>query len=426
MAFTEEIGSFNESNRRFDAVHKALLAFGFVAPLFTFLFAVSGLSITQKTVGLIAVSICYAAVCVWAFMKIRSAAAASRDLNVIVPGLPDDTTESKLLALEEANQFFGTSLKPRDMFRLVSNRVRDIVPFEASALWLPNEDHSKLLVAYYDGDGAERLKGVSRDISDGIAGLAFLSGEIEYSPEVKSVDSDPLVGDDLSSIAVPLSHAGSVFAILQIYERHRTERSAERTELLNAVAARVAPLFLGSKAFERSLSNALTDPLTDLPNERAFFMILENQVAESQRFRDDRPVSVLSIDIKGFDRANQMYGHGVGDQLLRFAGTTIRLNLRKMDFLARVMNDEFAVILPTASERITQEIVERIRIGFTETPFQISEHESVKLWMNFGSATFWKDGETSQQLIQSARLRKQQSKSEDPGNVLWFDKEYVN
>ncbi|CAN5712068.1 hypothetical protein BH24ACI3_BH24ACI3_09130 [soil metagenome] len=425
MAFTEEIGSVNESHHRFDAVHKALLAFGFVAPLLTFWFAISGLSLTQKTAGLIAVSIGYAAVCGWAFMKMQNAA-ASQEIPVSVAGSPTEAAEAKLLALDEANQFFGTSLKPADMFRLVSNRVRDIVPFEASALWIPNEDRSKLHVAYCDGDGAERLNGATRDISDGIAGLAFLSGEIEYSPEANSGEDALLVGDDLSSIAVPLSHAGSVFGIFQIYERRRSERSAERSELLNAVASRVAPLFLGSKAFERSLSNALTDPLTDLPNERAFFMILENQVAESQRFRDDRPVSILSIDIKGFEGANQMYGHGVGDQLLRFAGTTIRSSLRKMDFLARVTNDEFAVILPTASERVTQEIVERIRVSFTEMPFQISEHESVKLWMNFGWATFWKDGETSQQLIQTARLRKQQSKSEDPGNVLWFDKEYVN
>ncbi len=425
MAFTEEIGSFNESSRRFDAVHKALLAFGFVAPVLTFLFAVSGLSLGQKTFGLIAISVCYAAVCVWAVIKIKSAA-AEKALNVLVPGTPTDTTDTKLLALEEANQFFGTSLKPADMFRLVSNRVRDIVPFEASVLWLPNEDHSKLKAAFYDGEGADRFKSATRDTSEGIAGLSFLSGEVEYSPEVISGEDEPLIGDHLSSIALPLAHAGSVFAIFQIYERQRTERSPERSELLNAIASRVAPLFLGSKAFERSLSNALTDPLTDLPNERAFFMILENQVAESQRFRDDRPVSVLSIDIKGFERANQMYGHSVGDQLLRFAGTTIRSSLRKMDFLARVMNDEFAVILPTASERVAHEIVERIRTSFTDTQFQISEHESVKLWMNFGSATFWKDGETSQQLIQSARLRKQQSKSEDPGNVLWFDKEYVN
>ena len=53
--------------------------------------------------------------------------------------------------------------------------------------------------------------------------------------------------------------------------------------ILDAIGERAAPLVLASIARERSQENALTDVTTDLPNERAFHLVLENQVAEAVR-----------------------------------------------------------------------------------------------------------------------------------------------
>jgi len=170
----------------------------------------------------------------------------------------------------------------------------------------------------------------------------------------------------------------------------------------------------------------LTDPLTKLPNERAFYMVLENQLAESQRFRDERPLTVLAVDIKNFDDLNRDHGHVVGDRVLSFAAEKISSQLRKMDFLARSMNDEFLIVLPKASERTAIDITARIQACLSNAPLHISDEDQVKVWLNFGIATFWKDGETSRQLIQAAFTRKQQAKSEDPGNIVLFPKEYVN
>ncbi len=154
--------------------------------------------------------------------------------------------------------------------------------------------------------------------------------------------------------------------------------------------------------------------------------MLENQLAESVRFREERPLTLLAIDIKNFDEFNRDYGHAAGDRLLSFAAKLIGDQLRKMDFLSRSMHDEYFAVLPTASEKTAFEIIARIRKCFAETPFPVSENESLKIWLNFGWATFWKDGETAQQLTQNAQLRKAQAKSEEPNKVIWFPKEYVN
>jgi len=183
---------------------------------------------------------------------------------------------------------------------------------------------------------------------------------------------------------------------------------------------------LGSFAVDRSLSNALTDSITELPNERALYVVLENQLAESIRSQDERPLSVVAIDIRNFDEANRQFGHATGDRILKFVAELIRQPLRKMDFLARSTNDEFLLVLPTANEQTALTIIERVQKTLAENAFSLAEEEKIAIRLNFGLASYWKDGDTPQQLVRHAQLRKDQAKAEDPDNVAWFPKEYVH
>jgi diguanylate cyclase (GGDEF)-like protein len=179
---------------------------------------------------------------------------------------------------------------------------------------------------------------------------------------------------------------------------------------------------LNSIAYERKQS-ALTDATTDLPNERAFYLILENQIAETQRKIDERPLTILTIDIKDFADINLQYGHGAGDLALNAAARIIKDNLRQMDFFARAADDEFLAILPTASKAVSYDVVARICSGFFGRKLKISETDSVELHLNFGWAAFGEDGETASQLLKAARIRKAQKKSLSENKVLWFLKD---
>ncbi|MBX3245026.1 MAG: GGDEF domain-containing protein [Acidobacteria bacterium] len=407
--------------------YKILAFSGLLAPGLTFLIAVSDTSMERKTVGLLLISLIYAAICVWAFLKDKEASSVKAAF-VHLPavdggdGSEDRQIDEKLQVLGEASAFFGSTLKSEDMFRLVSSRVGEIVPFDASVLMLPDDERRRLSAAHSEGIGIDDQP--TADVGIGPAGMAFLSGEIELGDTV-----EPSGNNDRPYAAVaalPLHHKDETFAVYQMYFSEPISDREKLLELLRPVAEKIAPLFLGAKALDESLSNALTDPLTDLPNERAFYLVLETQVAESQRFAAERPLSVVVADIKGFDDANRIFGHATGDNILRFTGETMRAILRRMDFLARSSGDEFLILLPTADERTADDIVARVREGFAATAFQLSEHESTKIWLNFGIAAFHKDGDTSQDLLQTARARKQQAKSEDPANIVWSGEEYLN
>ena len=427
MAFQTKRNSTAISGETSITVQATLIAFGLAAPFATYAIAVSSFHQDTKVALLVGMSVVYLAICVWTFVQLRHARNTESAIEAERGSLSD--LDQKLLALEDAREFFGSSLKPADMFRLVANRVNEIVPAAASMLFTKDNETGMLKISHAFGKRAAEFDGKLVSADESLAGLGFLSGEMETTGDlegdIKQFETGLLEGFE-SSAVLPLSHEGDTFAVFQIFFAGSEALTEDTRDKLFAINTRISPLFLGSMAFERSLSNALTDPLTQLPNERAFHMVLENQLAESQRFRDERPLTVMAIDIKNFDEMNRDYGHAAGDRVLSFAAEKIASQHRKMDFLARSMNDEFMIVLPKASERTAVEITGRIQSCFALAPIKINDEEEIKLWLNFGFSTFWKDGETSQDLIQSAVTKKQMAKLEDPGNVLIFPKEYVN
>ncbi len=91
---------------------------------------------------------------------------------------------------------------------------------------------------------------------------------------------------------------------------------------------------------------AVTDPLTGLPNRRAFLELLDREVERARRYR--RPLSVLLFDVDHFKDVNDRLGHIAGDHTLRAVAEVSRPLVRRDELLARYGGDEFAVALPEA------------------------------------------------------------------------------
>lgn len=420
----DDLKFFNES-------HVFLIAGSLCALFITFFVTNADFDFRTKTVIFLAIIFFYAAFCLLVFY--RQKRRFKNDTNQVVSENPSEIfnaeIEAKLLALEEANQYFGASLKPADMFRLVASRIGEMIAFETCALFFADQKNNELKIVFAVGKNAKNLIKTEIGLTNGLAGKTFQQGKAEADERLffdKNILPEETLKNFSSAIAVPLFQNEEIFAVLELFGGVENKLNENNLPLLEAIGMRIAPLFLSSKAFENNLSNALTDAITNLPNERAFYLVLENQIAESQRYREERPLAILTIDIKNFGEINRQYGHATGDRVLEYAAETIKHQLRQMDFLARSISDEFLAVLPTASDEITREIIERVEKTFVSKPFSVSPDEKINLQLSFGSASFGKDGETPEQLLKHAVLKKQQSKSSESSKILWFPKEFVN
>ena len=108
---------------------------------------------------------------------------------------------------------------------------------------------------------------------------------------------------------------------------------------------------------ERSMSRM--DPVTELPNTRAFYEQAEREIARVKRHR--RSLTVACLDLDHFKDVNDQFGHQVGDEVLRSIASTLRKSCRESDFVARVGGDEFILLLPESDERQASALLERIR-----------------------------------------------------------------
>ena len=92
--------------------------------------------------------------------------------------------------------------------------------------------------------------------------------------------------------------------------------------------------------FETLKTLAETDGLTGLFNRHAIIEMAEREFRRAKRLQDD--MAVIMIDIDRFKQINDMYGHAVGDQALRFVAKTMDEALRKdVDAIGRYGGDEF-------------------------------------------------------------------------------------
>jgi diguanylate cyclase (GGDEF)-like protein len=142
--------------------------------------------------------------------------------------------------------------------------------------------------------------------------------------------------------------------------------AAARRDPPSPVEEELAPLLAdlagaavrSSAAVARLAEQALTDPLTEIGNRRAFEAAFDAALAQSARYR--RPLALALLDIDDFHAINERGGHPHGDRILRTVARVLREELRRTDFAFRIGGDEFALIIPETRAASTGVMLERV------------------------------------------------------------------
>lgn len=110
---------------------------------------------------------------------------------------------------------------------------------------------------------------------------------------------------------------------------------------------------------DRLTELANTDPLTNLANRRQLGEKLQHEFLRSRRYK--HALSLLYLDMDGFKRINDRFGHLFGDDVLVGASKAMQAVLRASDLLVRLGGDEFAVLLPETNLDGGREVAVKLR-----------------------------------------------------------------
>ena len=104
-----------------------------------------------------------------------------------------------------------------------------------------------------------------------------------------------------------------------------------------------------------------TDGLTGIANRKKFDVVLRQQLNMARE--SNRALCLILADIDHFKKINDVHGHQMGDQVLKFVATALASVLDEKDFVARYGGEEFAIVLPDRSLRDGVKIAEQMRFS---------------------------------------------------------------
>jgi diguanylate cyclase (GGDEF)-like protein/PAS domain S-box-containing protein len=171
------------------------------------------------------------------------------------------------------------------------------------------------------------------------------------------------------------------------------------------------------RAEERIAHMAHHDPLTDLPNRAAFterlMFTLERTAGSETSF------GLLCLDLDRFKEVNDVFGHAIGDELLRQVSRHLQA-VAEGAFLTRLGGDEFALISTDGPQPQTAAVLaDRLLAAVVDNEFEIDGHQ-LRVGLSIGVAVFPNDGADATTLLGNADAALYRAKQEGRGLIRFF------
>jgi diguanylate cyclase (GGDEF)-like protein/PAS domain S-box-containing protein len=225
---------------------------------------------------------------------------------------------------------------------------------------------------------------------------ALLGSEVDqYRGEKRLVrkDGSPFWGNLFASLLRDEKDAASVILtfLVDITDRKLTE------DKLQASNERLEAQLAENRILQEKLRElAVRDPLTELFNRRYMEETLRRELSRSAR--EDRPLSLVMIDIDHFKQLNDTYGHPAGDLVLKELAALLLRHLRSEDIVCRFGGEEFVAILPGAPLMAAAQRAESWRLAFQELRIEY-EDQVLTGTLSMGIAEYPRHGATGEDLL---------------------------
>ena len=309
----------------------------------------------------------------------------------------------EVYALYEIARTFGTSLNVEHTLEILVDKVGHVVPFDTCIVYFYDEMKGYATARHVVGKNAQKLATRTIVPGEGVTGFALAnrSAVNQLHPSLDFTGVNPDAGIRYRSMAaLPLFKEDVLLGALSVYSSDLEQYTDDHMRLLETVTRLASDALANAMQHAEAESNALTDPLTGLPNARYLSLRFDEEAARARR--TDRAFQVVMLDLDEFKNVNDTFGHKSGDRMLREVAHLISGQLREYDFLARYGGDEFVALVQEVVGAQVEELCARIENAVSKFSLSVGRNRTARVGISVGTATFGIDGQTLDQLVAHA------------------------
>jgi len=261
----------------------------------------------------------------------------------------------------------------------------------------------KLTPAVFKGVSEEFSEDACRrHLGEDLAGEAARTGRVIFKSGVlktKATNNDLTDerGKTQSLVSVPIKSKKDVLGVISLAYNSNNHFSPEHVQMLETIGSQIGIAIENAQLLDKLSNLSATDELTKLYNRRHFYKVLESEMARMQRY--GRPFSLAMLDLDGFKKYNDRFGHTNGDSILKAFAQTLGATLRKEDTAFRYGGDEFVVILVSTDANRARRVIERLRSKWALRSKERYSNPEEPPGFSAGIAQFPRDAKTGDGLI---------------------------
>jgi len=214
-----------------------------------------------------------------------------------------------------------------------------------------------------------------------------------------------------------------------VTERHRVQsrleqlnreletRVTERTSLLESSVNDLRSALLEAESLRKELrEQAIRDPLTGLYNRRYLEETLAHEVARSIRTR--APLSLMMFDMDNFKQLNDLFGHAMGDAVLKAVCRFVTKRVRAQDVVCRYGGDEFIIVMPETPLEGANAKAGQLLAALQDLRKEMMEMQLPQVDFSMGVAALPENGESVVALLKSVDDALYLAKQQGGGRVI--------
>ena len=268
---------------------------------------------------------------------------------------PSQLHAKVLTMISHLMQELKTMMELSPLYLKMLNLLRDEAGYQNSTLLLSNGNghlDEAAVLGYRTNEKRRKYPLPYECLAGGNVGDdVFLVNDVETVPTAKqgsSVGKGSLLAVLLRSVPLPSisdqdSNESKITGAILLEDERTNAFSAMDCQLMQTVAPFFATMIEMARHYKKIRDLALYDELTGLHNRRFLREYLDMEF--SRAIRGNLTFSLAIIDLDSLKRVNDVYGHLIGDKVLKIAADVLSRNIRSYDVLARYAGDEFILAM---------------------------------------------------------------------------------